>query len=93
MFTVITYDVVDDARRARLASLLLDYGKRVQKSVFEAHIDERQFLRLKAAAEAHIDMQTDSIRYYTLCRRCLPTTQVSGWGHIPDDESDSVFIV
>ncbi|MBW1990880.1 MAG: CRISPR-associated endonuclease Cas2, partial [Deltaproteobacteria bacterium] len=51
MFWVVSYDIVDDRRRLRLAKLLTDYGHRVQKSVFECDLDDRRFLALKSQVE------------------------------------------
>lgn len=46
MFVVVSYDIVNDRQRQRLAKVLGDYGQRVQKSVFECRVDERLFLKL-----------------------------------------------
>ena len=37
---VICYDIADDGRRGRVASTLLDFGTRVEESVFVAQLDE-----------------------------------------------------
>ncbi|MEW5725475.1 MAG: CRISPR-associated endonuclease Cas2, partial [Thermodesulfobacteriota bacterium] len=70
MYVVISYDVVNDKKRYRLAKMLKEYGRRVQKSVFECLVDERIFLKLKSRAEKIIDHKEDSIRFYFLCGRC-----------------------
>jgi len=93
MFVVVSYDVVDDKKRARLARLLLDYGRRVQKSVFECLVDEKQFLEMKFRVERGVDLAADSVRYYILCQRCVNAVQISGWGTVSEDESDAVFLV
>ena len=93
MFVVVAYDVVEDRRRNKIAGVLLNFGRRVQKSVFEAIVDDKQFVKMKAALEKHIDMETDSVRYYFLCQRCVPATVVSGWGTVSEDEGDAVIIV
>lgn len=93
MFIVIAYDIVDDHRRSHLARLLEDHGTRVQKSVFECFLDEKTFLDVKNQVEEEIDMEVDTVRYYFLCKRCLPSTQVSGKGTITDEEPDAVIIV
>jgi CRISPR-associated protein Cas2 len=41
-FVVVSYDITDDKRRVRMAKTLLGYGQRVQYSVFEAHLTQRQ---------------------------------------------------
>ena len=43
---VISYDIVSDKLRNKVAKILLDYGKRVQYSVFECYISQKQFEEL-----------------------------------------------
>jgi CRISPR-associated protein Cas2 len=86
MFVVVSYDIVDDSRRTRLAKALSDYGYRVQKSVFECQVDDRLFLEMKEEIEKMIDRETDSVRYYFLCGRCQGNVEVSGLGVIREDE-------
>lgn len=93
MFIVVAYDVVDDKRRSLVAKIALDYGRRVQKSVFECVIDDRQFQTMQLRLECAIDMSTDSVRYYVLCGRCRPATRISGMGTFTDDDNDSIIIV
>lgn len=42
MWFVIAYDISDDRRRDQMADLLGRYGRRVQWSVFECHLDETE---------------------------------------------------
>lgn len=68
---LITYDVdttsKEGSRRLhRVAKLCLDYGQRVQKSVFECLVDPHQFTELRHRLEATINKETDSLRYYYL---------------------------
>jgi len=87
MFVVVTYDIVDDRKRTRLAKTLTSYGNRVQKSVFECQIDDRQYLRMKGQIEKQIDPEEDSVRYYFLCGRCSGNIRVSGLGTVREDEN------
>jgi len=51
MFVVISYDIADDRRRLKVAQTLLDFGgERVQRSVFECYITERNYERLQRRA-------------------------------------------
>ncbi len=86
MFLVISYDVVDDKRRLKVAKLLTDFGQRVQKSVFECDLDDRRFLALKQKLEKVIHHEEDSVRYYLLCGRCRRAVEVSGWGAVREEE-------
>ncbi len=86
MFVTISYDIVDNRRRAKVAKVLLDYGHRVQKSVFECDLDDGRFLKLKGKLESLIDWEEDSVRYYFLCARCRGNVEVSGWGVVREEE-------
>ena len=45
-FILIIYDIVDNKRRTKFAKLLEGYGKRVQKSAFEAMLSEKNYYKL-----------------------------------------------
>ncbi len=49
-----------------VARACLDYGKRVQNSVFECILTEAQYVVLKNKIESVIDSEQDSIRFYIL---------------------------
>ena len=71
MYVLITYDVATSTpggvRRLRhAAKACLDYGQRVQNSVFECQVDPGQLAALKARLEKIIDADHDSLRYYHL---------------------------
>ena len=91
MFVVVSYDVVDDRKRTKIAKAMKSYGDRVQKSVFECRIDDWQFLKMKQSLEKIMDMNEDSIRYYFLCKGCIERIEISGWGTVV--EEDGLIIV
>lgn len=71
MLVVITYDVnvTTDAGKTRLrkvAKQCVNFGQRVQNSVFECLLDPVQFADLKHRLEEIVDPKTDSLRYYFL---------------------------
>lgn len=71
MFVLITYDVCTEtaAGRKRLrhvAKQCVNYGQRVQNSVFECVLDAAKFRQVKAILEKTIDPNTDSLRFYYL---------------------------
>jgi CRISPR-associated protein Cas2 len=43
MFYVVSYDIPEDRKRDRVSKTLLDFGARVQYSVFECILDGKQF--------------------------------------------------
>jgi CRISPR-associated protein Cas2 len=71
MLVLITYDVnTEDAKgRTRLrkvAKKCVNYGQRVQNSVFECILDNAQCKMLKAQLLEEIDPEKDSLRFYYL---------------------------
>ena len=71
MLVLITYDVNtgDAAGRKRLRQIArqcVNYGQRVQNSVFECLVDRTQFAMLKKQISDIIDEDADSVRYYVL---------------------------
>lgn len=71
MLILITYDVSFDneegAKRLRkLSKECVNYGQRVQNSVFECEIDGGTWRKVKNKLEDIIDPEKDSLRYYYL---------------------------
>lgn len=71
MLVLITYDVQTTTphgrKRLRLvAKQCLNYGQRVQNSVFECVCDTSQLVKLKGILSDLIDHETDSLRFYHL---------------------------
>lgn len=82
---MISYDIEENRPRRKIAGILENHGVRVQYSVFECHLDERQYESLKKALQEHIGPR-DSIRYYPLCSWCRQETVLYGPGISTDDE-------
>jgi len=71
MLMLITYDVATSEpggpkRLRQAAKACLDYGQRVQNSVFECEVDPSQWATLKHRLESIINPGLDSLRYYRL---------------------------
>lgn len=71
MLVLITYDVNTEtaAGRRRLrqvARQCVNYGQRVQNSVFECVLDAAKFAQVKHILEQIIDTNVDSLRFYNL---------------------------
>ena len=71
MMILITYDVnTGDAsgrkRLRRVAKQCVNYGVRVQNSVFECQADAAQWRKLKQLILKEIDVSKDSLRFYYL---------------------------
>lgn len=83
MYILITYDVdttsKEGARRLRnVARACINYGQRVQNSVFECEISEVQLCTLKNIISNIIDMKTDSVRFYYLNQNITRRVEVLG---------------
>jgi len=71
MLVVVSYDVStkepSGARRLRrVAKACIDFGQRVQNSVFECIVDPGQWTALKLRLLDAFDPETDSLRFYFL---------------------------
>ena len=68
---LITYDVNTETgagrrRLRRVARACLDYGQRVQQSVFECEVAPAQWVALRARLISEVDPAYDSLRFYKL---------------------------
>lgn len=69
MLMLVTYDVSTATGRRRLrrvARACLDFGQRVQNSVFECEVDPAQWATLRARLIEEIEPEVDSLRFYRL---------------------------
>ena len=71
MMVLITYDVdttslAGKRRLRRVAKECVNYGRRVQNSVFECLLTEAQFVSLRSKLASIIDAKIDSVRFYFL---------------------------
>ena len=71
MLMLIAYDVNTETpagrrRLRRIARACLDFGQRVQHSVFECEVDPAQWAAIKARLIGQIDQKVDSLRFYRL---------------------------
>ena len=71
MLILVSYDVSTETREGRrrlrqVAKVCLNYGQRVQKSVFECKVDPAQLELLKTALLDIINEAEDSLRYYRI---------------------------
>ncbi len=71
MLMLVTYDVSTETaagrrRLRRVARACLDFGQRVQNSVFECEVDPARWAMLRARLLDEIDRDADSLRFYAL---------------------------
>jgi CRISPR-associated protein Cas2 len=68
---LVAYDVNTETgagkrRLRRVARACLDFGQRVQNSVFECEVEPAQWTALRARLISEIDPALDSLRFYRL---------------------------
>ena len=90
MFAVVCYDIPDDRRRTKIGKILEGYGSRVQWSVFECDLTEKQMQKLKEKL-AKVTGKEDTLRYYYLCALCLQKIEVINGP--PVTASQAYFVV
>lgn len=74
MHLLICYDVATTTKEGRrrlrqVARACLNYGQRVQFSVFECVVGEKEWAHLRHRLLQVIDTDEDSVRFYFLCRQ------------------------
>lgn len=90
MIIIISYDIIKQNKRNKIVRVLREYGKRVQKSVFECDVSEKDrldiFSRLSKIMRDKKE-EKDSIRFYKVCDKCLSQAKIIGEGKLEKRES------
>ena len=92
MFLVVSYDIVDDRRRDKIANILKDYGKRVQYSVFECTLSGKLMRKMVKELLRYVKAQEDSLRIYRLCKGCEDNVEVYGLASSYADDEGPIVI-
>ncbi len=96
MLVLITYDVsTSDAkgktRLRKVAKQCINYGQRVQNSVFECVLDPGQCKMLKAKLLEIIDVDKDSLRFYYMGKQYQ--SKIEHYGAKRSFEQEGVLIL
>ena len=96
MLVLVTYDVTTETtagkkRLRKVAKACVNYGQRVQNSVFECLLDAAQYAMFKAKLIELIDPETDSLRFYQLGNSYK--NKVEHVGCAPSLSQDDVLLV
>jgi len=97
MLVLITYDVSTinksgQRRLARIAKTCLNYGQRVQNSVFECLVDPAQWTSLRAELLSLYKEEEDSLRFYFLGSNWEQKVEHFGTKDTPNLESGTLII-
>ena len=97
MLVLVTYDVsvltADGQRRLRkIAKTCVDYGMRVQNSVFECEVDPAQFTMMKNQLLDIYDPNEDSLRFYFLGKKGRRRVEHHGAKSVSDPVRDPLIL-
>jgi CRISPR-associated protein Cas2 len=90
---LVIYDISDIKRLQKVAKKMEDYGKRVQKSVFE--IEATPFIIEKMKHEVHYIMDTefDSVIIFDICETDWQKREKYGPKKFDVDDNDFFYIL
>lgn len=86
--TVVIYDISDNKVRYRMAKVLERYGKRIQRSAFEAYINKKQFDKLKLEI-GKVIRKEDKVKIY----RLRGVSEVCSYGEMETMENEEVIVI
>jgi CRISPR-associated protein Cas2 len=94
---LITYDVntVEEfgAKRLRkVAKICVNYGQRVQNSVFECSITPAMYVDIKNQLSEVINHNIDSLRFYLLGKNWQNRVELMGKNNTYDPDKDALII-
>ncbi len=97
MLILITYDVnvISEGGQKRLrhiSKICLDYGMRVQNSVFECEVTPAQYVELKNGLFDVFDAEKDSLRIYRLGKRGREKVEHYGAKTVADPINDALIL-
>ncbi|WP_295435975.1 CRISPR-associated endonuclease Cas2 [uncultured Thiodictyon sp.] len=79
---VASFDISDDRLRRRVGDLLLRYGERVQRSVFEIIVRDRRDLDMLREDLRALVGEDDDIRFYRICAACRQSSATLDGGAV-----------
>lgn len=97
MLVLVTYDVSVTTSHGRkrlrhIAKICLDYGVRVQNSVFECEVDPAQFAFFKEQLLEAYNSDEDSLRFYFLGKRGRQRVEHFGAKSVEDPLRDALIL-
>lgn len=76
---MIAYDISNDRIRREVRKILKNHGTRVQYSIFECSLRNREKIELQTQLTGLIE-KSDSLRWYPLCSWCRDRIIMQGQG-------------
>ncbi|MBI5207148.1 MAG: CRISPR-associated endonuclease Cas2 [Candidatus Firestonebacteria bacterium] len=82
MLFIICYDISNTKRRNKMVKTLLDYGDRIQYSVFKCNLDKKKFIKMRQELIEIIQPKNDSLIIFELCKNCFCNIECYGYTDI-----------
>ena len=97
MLVLIAYDVKTSTKEGRkrlqkVAKLCVNYGQRVQNSVFECSVDQALVVEMKHELERIIDNDSDNIRIYHMGKNWERKIETLGRSESYNPDSGVLFL-
>jgi CRISPR-associated protein Cas2 len=89
VLVIVAYDVNTETaagrrRLRKVAQTCMRYGQRVQKSVFECSLGERELTRLRSSLLRQVDLERDNLRFYLMTEAERQRIEAYGRGRVWD---------
>ena len=89
---IVCYDMLDNRKRSKVFKRLKDYGKPVQKSVFECLLNSAQVEKMWREISGFIDIENDIVMLYQLDN--IKDSAIKSLGfYIPEEIQDELIIL
>lgn len=82
MLYLVCYDISSDLVRDRMSKTLLDFGSRIQESVFECPLNDELLERMMTRLEKLPLGDADRVRVYRICGPCVERVRIYGVGDV-----------
>lgn len=92
MLRVIAYDIGDPRRLQRVANLCDDHAVRIQRSLFECWLDDREFAAFWDKLSAEIDHAEDRVVAYALDSRGARERKTLGRSMVCTEQTLCYFV-
>jgi len=69
-----------------VSGTLLDYGRRLEESVFAVNLDEELTVQMKQRLQRQIEETEDTLHIFPLCAACAGKVEVMGRAEKPEDK-------
>lgn len=91
-YFVISYDISDHKRLAKIANVMTKYTTRVLYSIFEGELTSEQEKAIKFEVKDLLLPEEDSVIYFKLCEECADKIRAGG-RKMPIQRDENFIIV